>query len=425
MHAQPAAAREAAGEARPSPQASAWCASASASTATPAPATIPASAISGCPSLTHQAQPRPAAQRPGGHRARQLRRLRHVRRGLACRRAVPFVLPRRRRQQPECAGTACAPRCGSGVIGALQRRIERRLARHGLLMATSAAADQDRHPGHGRRGRRRARRLDRRLGEANGHIAQSTSVPGVAQRTGATIYYIELFPRAAAEAEGAAPVLALIPTAGRRGRGHRLRADGSRPRSAARPGDAGPHHADRLDAPRLRHRREVGHGRRRGRQRGRWRPPASQPRSASSASTWPRPASAAAASSARCCSVRCAASGALPFAREAFEATIARGGVGVDASLRAFDEGARQARRTRRRPCRTAAPKLPAPPPTHACPPGRQRAAGAPARRLSPSRARPWLTEGVRRLIDYQDPAYAGAVPGPHGAASLRPATTS
>ena len=37
---------------------------------------------------------------------------------------------------------------------------------------------------------------------------------GVAQRTGATIYYLELFPRAAAEAEGAAPVLALIPTPG-------------------------------------------------------------------------------------------------------------------------------------------------------------------------------------------------------------------
>ena len=52
------------------------------------------------------------------------------------------------------------------------------------------------------------------LAEHNGHIAQTTSVAGVAQRTGATIYYLELFPRAAAEAEGAAPVLALIPTPG-------------------------------------------------------------------------------------------------------------------------------------------------------------------------------------------------------------------
>ena len=32
------------------------------------------------------------------------------------------------------------------------------------------------------------------LAEANGWRAQNTSVPGVAQRTGATIYYIEMFP---------------------------------------------------------------------------------------------------------------------------------------------------------------------------------------------------------------------------------------
>ena len=34
------------------------------------------------------------------------------------------------------------------------------------------------------------------LGEENGYFAQTTSVPGVAQRTGATIYYVELFPGA-------------------------------------------------------------------------------------------------------------------------------------------------------------------------------------------------------------------------------------
>jgi indolepyruvate ferredoxin oxidoreductase beta subunit len=52
------------------------------------------------------------------------------------------------------------------------------------------------------------------LGEANGHLAQTTSVPGVAQRTGATIYYVELFPAARAEADGARPVLALMPLPG-------------------------------------------------------------------------------------------------------------------------------------------------------------------------------------------------------------------
>lgn len=50
--------------------------------------------------------------------------------------------------------------------------------------------------------------------EASGFIAQATSVPGVAQRTGATLYYLEFSPRAAAEAQGADPVLALMPQPG-------------------------------------------------------------------------------------------------------------------------------------------------------------------------------------------------------------------
>lgn len=52
------------------------------------------------------------------------------------------------------------------------------------------------------------------IAEAEDYIAQSTSVPGVAQRTGATIYYLEFFPRAAAERAGRAPILALMPVPG-------------------------------------------------------------------------------------------------------------------------------------------------------------------------------------------------------------------
>ena len=48
------------------------------------------------------------------------------------------------------------------------------------------------------------------LAEANGWHAQSTSVPGVAQRTGATLYYIEMMPPRGT----VAPVLALMPTPG-------------------------------------------------------------------------------------------------------------------------------------------------------------------------------------------------------------------
>ena len=50
------------------------------------------------------------------------------------------------------------------------------------------------------------------MAQANGHLAQMTSVPGVAQRTGATIYYVEMFPEAAAG--GREPVLALMPVPG-------------------------------------------------------------------------------------------------------------------------------------------------------------------------------------------------------------------
>jgi indolepyruvate ferredoxin oxidoreductase beta subunit len=50
--------------------------------------------------------------------------------------------------------------------------------------------------------------------QACGLPVQSTSIPGVAQRTGATTYYIEIFPIPLAELGGRRPVLALAPGAG-------------------------------------------------------------------------------------------------------------------------------------------------------------------------------------------------------------------
>ncbi|MFY9316187.1 MAG: 2-oxoacid:acceptor oxidoreductase family protein, partial [Burkholderiales bacterium] len=44
--------------------------------------------------------------------------------------------------------------------------------------------------------------------------AQSTSIPGVAQRTGATTYYLEVFPAKEADLGGRAPVLSLTPSPG-------------------------------------------------------------------------------------------------------------------------------------------------------------------------------------------------------------------
>jgi indolepyruvate ferredoxin oxidoreductase beta subunit len=47
-----------------------------------------------------------------------------------------------------------------------------------------------------------------------GLTVQSTSIPGVAQRTGATSYYVEIMPVRAAELGGRLPVLALTPGIG-------------------------------------------------------------------------------------------------------------------------------------------------------------------------------------------------------------------
>ncbi|HEY1328601.1 MAG TPA: indolepyruvate oxidoreductase subunit beta family protein [Casimicrobiaceae bacterium] len=48
-----------------------------------------------------------------------------------------------------------------------------------------------------------------------GHVAQSTSIPGVAQRTGATTYYVELYPVHRAALGARMPVLGLYPVPGR------------------------------------------------------------------------------------------------------------------------------------------------------------------------------------------------------------------
>jgi indolepyruvate ferredoxin oxidoreductase beta subunit len=48
----------------------------------------------------------------------------------------------------------------------------------------------------------------------SGYLAQATSVPGVAQRTGATIYYLEFFPVAGLPADRRRPIFALMPNPG-------------------------------------------------------------------------------------------------------------------------------------------------------------------------------------------------------------------
>jgi len=46
---------------------------------------------------------------------------------------------------------------------------------------------------------------------ARDYPVQSTSIPGVAQRTGATTYYVEIFPAKSADLGGRLPVMTLTP----------------------------------------------------------------------------------------------------------------------------------------------------------------------------------------------------------------------
>ncbi len=212
------------------------------------------------------------------------------------------------------------------------------------------------------------------MAEAQGFVAQSTSVPGVAQRTGATIYYVEMI-RAVA---GREPVLALMPAPGdvdvvvaselmeaaravQRGlvtpertvlvaSTHRVFSMTERMAMGDGRADAGA----LLETCRGAARRLVA---------GDMRALAEAEGSVISAALFGALAGAA----------------ALPFGRGEFEAAIRAGGVGVERSLAAFAAGFAMARAE-------ATPAVSPP--------------------VSPT-AEVIIAEGVRRLTDYQDRAYA------------------
>ncbi|RDI25240.1 indolepyruvate ferredoxin oxidoreductase beta subunit [Pseudacidovorax intermedius] len=241
------------------------------------------------------------------------------------------------------------------------------------------------------------------LGEANGWIAQTTSVPGVAQRTGATIYYVEMYPEAQAHADGGQPVLALMPLPGdvdvvlcselmEAGRAVQrglvspdrttLVASTHRVYSIAEKSAMGDGRVD--SAQLLAHAEQA-------------------------AQRFVRfdMAEAAAQNGSVISAVlfgALAGTGVLPFAREQFEATIERGGVGVKPSLKAF--GAAFARAQAGEATVQAEPVAPATPRATSADPDIQ----ALLTRLYgefPVQAQPLMLEGLRRLVDYQDVAYA------------------
>ena len=185
--------------------------------------------------------------------------------------------------------------------------------------------------------------------------------------------------------------------------------DGSRALHSARPGDTGPHHADRLDPPALRHRGE-------GKPGDAIADPAVVVEAAGVAAKrtiafdMEKLANDNNSHISACLFGTLAASGVLPFGRETFEAIIKAGGRGIEPSLKAF--GAAYDRTTA--PPAAAAPlpvvrkpaKRFAPLPESA---GRSDLDTLIARiRDYPATLHNMLFAGVKHLTDFQDPRYAG-----------------
>lgn len=240
------------------------------------------------------------------------------------------------------------------------------------------------------------------MAEHAGFSAQATSVPGVAQRTGATIYYVEFLP--AVTAPGApAPILALMPAAGD--------VDVvlcSELMETGRAVQRGFVTKDRTTLVTSTHRvysmtekTAMGDGR-----------VASGPLLDTGRENAKRfiaadfAALAEQAGSVMSAVLFGALAGAqvLPFARSDFEAAIERGGVGVKPSLKAFDAGFAAAAQ----PAPAVAPSTSDSPAIKPLP-SDPRLAGVDARidRDFPTVAHAVLRVGVRRLADYQDLAYA------------------
>ncbi|MDP1954801.1 MAG: indolepyruvate oxidoreductase subunit beta family protein [Polaromonas sp.] len=239
------------------------------------------------------------------------------------------------------------------------------------------------------------------LAEQNGYYAQTTSVPGVAQRTGATVYYLEMFPEAAAPA-GRLPVMALSPVPGE--------VDvviASELMEAGRALQRGLVTAERTTFVASTHRvysmterTAMGDGRvssdkllAGARAAARQFVSADFAQLAEDTGSLISPALYGAL----------AATGRLPFSREQFENTIRRGGVGVTSSLKAFAAGFAVAQ--------APAAAAPASGQGHTPMPAVGKRLAGLAGRIQqhfPLACHATLAAGIVRLADYQDVAYAG-----------------
>ncbi len=231
------------------------------------------------------------------------------------------------------------------------------------------------------------------MAEHEGWTAQTTSVPGVAQRTGATIYYVEMFP-----ASERMPVLAMMPTPGDVDlviASELMEAGRAMQRGLVTPerttlvtsthrvysmtektamGDGRVDAAEFIKAGQAAARRLV-------------------------SADFSKLAEAARSVISSALFGAAAGSGALPFGRDRFEEAIRRGGIGVESSLKAFAAGFAAAQGEK---VDVAATDTPVRAPAGQLAPLAER-----VRREFPVPAHGILFEAIVRLAEFQDLAYA------------------
>ena len=240
-----------------------------------------------------------------------------------------------------------------------------------------------------------------------GHGAQSTSIPGVAQRTGATTYYIEVFPVADRELGGRRPVFSLNPVPGALD----LLVSSELLETVRQIGN-GMAHAERTHVISSAHRMlTTAEKMQQGDGRAATKELLQVVRQYSRESQVFDMAAMAQQNGTVISAVlmgAIAASGALPFARQAYEQVIRQAGLGVEASLRGFAQAFEQIQRTREAQAAAQTALAPAPAPWSE---GANTAvaAGTPAAWLQafPAPTHAMLAAGHARMLDYQDARYA------------------
>jgi indolepyruvate ferredoxin oxidoreductase beta subunit len=246
------------------------------------------------------------------------------------------------------------------------------------------------------------------VSESQNWVAQSTSVPGVAQRTGATVYFIEVLPIPAGAPKGLRPILSLMAVPGE--------VDiviGAELMEAGRAIQRGLVTPDRTTLIASSHRSyAVAEKQVPGNGIGDAQTVYSAARAAAKTFLAFDMAALAEQAGSVISAVlfgALAASKALPFPREAFEATIRAAGVGVEPSLRAFALGFEQAMAEQQAGKSPVAPDPAAEKRYPVLAPVGNEAFDvlvARAKATFPVATHDMIAAGLQRVVDFQDPAY-------------------